>query len=164
MKKTITLLFILLFSFGFSQKTIPEVLQKYNKNTVPYITVSDLKNTKGIVLLDAREQKEYNVSHLEKAVCVGHTKFNSKTFEAQYPNKATAIVVYCSIGVRSEQIGEKLIKMGYTNVQNLYGGIFEWKNQNNNVVDSNNKITDSIHVYSKEWSKYLTKGTKTYKK
>jgi rhodanese-related sulfurtransferase len=162
MKKIITFLFVLGFGFGFSQKTIPEVLQRYNKNTVPYITVNELKNRKGIVLLDAREQKEYDVSHLEKAIYVGHTKFNSKSFEKQFPNKQSKIVVYCSLGVRSEQIGEKLINLGYTNVENLYGGIFEWKNQDNLVVDNNNETTESVHAFSKEWGKYLTKGTKIY--
>jgi len=33
--------------------------------------------------------------------------------------------VYCSLGIRSEVIAKKLKKAGYTNVFNLYGGIFE---------------------------------------
>ncbi|NJM80109.1 MAG: rhodanese-like domain-containing protein [Flavobacterium sp.] len=147
-----------------SQNTIPEVLKKYNKNDVPYISVEELKVTKNILLLDTREPYEYKVSHLDNAVCVGHTKFDSKAFLAQYPNKEAKIVVYCSIGVRSEQIGEKLIKLGYKNVQNLYGGIFEWKNKNNAVVDENSKETDKVHAYSKEWGIYLTNGIKIYKK
>ena len=147
-----------------SQSTIPEVLKKYNKNTVQYITVEELKATKNVLLLDTREPYEYIVSHLDNAVCVGHTKFNSKEFVTQFPNKESEIVVYCSIGVRSEQIGEKLLKLGYKNVKNLYGGIFEWKNKDNIVVDEKNKETDKVHAYSKEWGIYLTKGIKIYNK
>jgi len=43
----------------------------------------------------------------------------------------------------------KNVKAGYTNVSNLYGGIFEWVNQGNNVVDDNNRITPKVHAYGK---------------
>ena len=71
-------------------------------------------------------------------------------------------LVYCSIGVRSENIGEKLQQLGYTNVYNLYGGIFEYKNEGGTVYNLQNKPTDSVHTYNKKWSKYLTKGNKVY--
>ena len=45
-------------------------------------------------------------------------------------DKNTPIVVYCSVGYRSEKIGEKLRKAGYTNVTNLFGGLFTWANEN----------------------------------
>jgi rhodanese-related sulfurtransferase len=44
---------------------------------------------------------------------VGFNYFNSKKVEAAVKDKNTNIIVYCSIGVRSEQIGEKLKKLGY---------------------------------------------------
>jgi len=70
--------------------------------------------------------------------------------------------VYCSLGVRSEDIAEQLRDSGYTNVYNLYGGIFEWKNKNFNIYNTNNELTENIHAFSKQWSKWLTKGEKTY--
>jgi rhodanese-related sulfurtransferase len=66
-------------------------------------------------------------------------------------DKNTPIVVYCSIGVRSEKIGE-LIKVRIQNVYNLYGGIFEYKNEEEKVVNNQNKVTDSVHTYNKRWS------------
>jgi len=72
--------------------------------------------------------------------------------------KDTPIVVYCSIGYRSEKIGEKIQKLGFTKVYNLYGSIFEWVNQDNPVVDSNNKPTDKVHTYNKKWSKWVQDG------
>ncbi len=59
-------------------------------------------------------------------------------------------------------IANKLKKVGYTNVQNLYGGIFEWKNNHLPVVNAVGKPTDSIHAYSKQWGKYLQNGIKVY--
>ena len=111
--------------------------------------------------MDAREADEYNVSHLAKAKLVGYNNFNIDSLNVK--DKNTPIVVYCSVGYRSGKIAEKLIEKGYTNVQNLYGGIFEWKNEGNNVVDKNG-TTNDVHPYSKSWGIWLKKGNKVYKK
>lgn len=144
-----------------AQNTIPQVLKKMNKQSVPYIKVSELKNKK-YVLLDTREANEYKVSHIPNSIFVGFEHFKNQNLPLSVNDKNTPIVVYCSIGVRSEQIGEKLLKLGYKNVYNLYGGIFEYKNLGGKVVNSNNKETDSIHAFNKKWSIYLKKGIKVY--
>ena len=152
-----------LFSVALSaQNSIPQVLKKFNQETVPYIKVKDLKDKKNLVFLDAREPKEFNVSHIRNAIPVGFDHFKSNTITATVKDKSATIIVYCSIGVRSEKIGEKLLKMGYKNVYNLYGGIFEYKNHGGKVVNNHNKVTDSVHAYNKSWSIYLTKGIKVY--
>ena len=160
------LLFLFLFStlFCFAQNTIPEILKKYNKNTVAYIYVGDISENKHYTLLDAREPNEFRVSHIENAINIGYDKFDSKKFVKDFPNKNENIVVYCSIGIRSETTGEKIKKLGYKNVQNLYGGIFDWKNKGKKVVDSGGLETDKIHTFDKNWSKYLKKGEKVYEK
>ena len=123
-------------------------------------SLNTIKND--VVLLDAREQNEYDVSHLKNAVFVGYDSFNLKKTLKKLPNKNTKIVVYCSLGIRSEEIAEKLKKVGYTNVLNLYGGIFEWKNNNYNVFSSEGKATEKVHTFSVEWKKWLLKGEKIY--
>ncbi|WP_299105311.1 rhodanese-like domain-containing protein [uncultured Tenacibaculum sp.] len=159
-----TVFFLLLISFSsFSQENLKQLLEKYNTESVPYISVTDLQKEKNVVLLDAREPKEFEVSHLKNSICVGYDFFNiEKTLKKLPKNKNTKIIVYCSIGIRSEDIAEKLQKEGYTNVFNLYGGIFEWKNQNNTVVNNQNIPTEKIHTFNKEWSKWLHKGEKIY--
>ncbi|TDD95547.1 rhodanese-like domain-containing protein [Flavobacterium cellulosilyticum] len=162
MRYYITTIAIILTTWCFSQNTIPKVLEKFNNKSVPYISVELLQSKENIVLLDAREIKEFNVSHIENAINVGFDKFNSKKVTSILKDKKDTIVVYCSIGVRSEKIGEKLLKLGYKNVFNLYGGIFEWKNKGGKVVTNQNIKTDKIHTFNKEWSVYLKKGTKVY--
>jgi rhodanese-related sulfurtransferase len=162
MKFTLALILFFATTFCFSQNTIPKVLEKLNKKTVPYITVGELKSNSEYVLLDTRETKEFKVSHIKNAINVGFDKFDGKKIATIVPDKNTTIVVYCSIGVRSEIIGEKLKKLGYKNVLNLYGGIFEWKNSACKTLNSKNIETDSIHTFNKEWSKYLKKGVKIY--
>ncbi len=162
MKINLFFILFLIIINCFSQKSIPDVLEKFNDNSVNYISVNELKNKKEIILLDAREESEFNISHIKNAQFVGFENFNQKNFKKKLLNFNATIVVYCSLGIRSEKIGKKLLKMGYKNVYNLYGGIFEWKNQDLPVFDSNNKETENIHAYSKEWSQYLTKGKKVY--
>ncbi len=163
MKQIIIYIFICFSISGFSQKSLSEVLDKYNKESIPYITAKDLfKKEKEIILLDAREASEFEVSHLKNAIFVGYDNFNLKKTIKKIDNKQQTIIVYCSLGIRSEDIAEKLKKAGYTNIYNLYGGIFEWKNNNFPVYNSKEKETDSIHTFNQEWSKWLKKGIKTY--
>jgi len=147
----------------FSQSDLEQLLHKYNEETIPYISVQDLyKKRKDVILLDARRRREYNTSHIKDALFVGYKTFSLEETKYKLPNKNAEIVVYCSLGVRSEDIAEQLKKNGYTNVKNLYGGIFEWKNNNYKVVNSQEKETNKVHAYNQQWGKWLTKGEKIY--
>ena len=67
-------------------------------------------------------------------------------------------MIFVFDGIRSEDIAIKLKKEGYKNVKNLFGGIFEWKNNNLKIYNQKNQTTDSIHAFSKKWSKWLKNG------
>ena len=150
----------------FSQTTIESVLNKYNDKSVPYIFAESLKKrAREALILDSREKKEFEVSHLRNAQYIGFKEFDSLVLEKfssdLSADKNRLIVIYCSIGVRSEIIGKKLIKHGFTNVYNLYGGLFEWVNKGGSVFH-NGIQTQKVHAYSKKWSRYLAKGIKIY--
>lgn len=130
------------------------------KHDVKEMTVPQAEVKSNVLFIDAREKKEFDVSHIKNAVFVGYEDFNISRLGAV--PKGNEIIVYCSIGKRSENITEKLMKAGYTNVSNLYGGIFEWVNQGNQVVDINNKNTDKVHAYGRLWGQWLDKGEKVY--
>lgn len=155
-------LYILFSTSIFAQTPIDKLLSKFNKKNIPYVTIEEFKKLKHPILLDTREEKEFDISHIQNAYNVGYDNFNTKSVKQKYSNLNDTIVVYCSVGIRSETIGTKLKKLGYKNVYNLYGGIFEWKNNKQLVVDNNQEITDNVHVFSKEWSEYLIKGKKVY--
>lgn len=162
-----TILCILLIpSFIMAQKDFKKVLKKYNDESIPYITVQELQeelnDNKFIFILDARQIKEYQISHLGNAIYVGFKDFDIEVTKDRLPEKNKLIIVYCSIGVRSEKIAKKLKDAGYKNVKNLYGGIFEWKNNGFTVYNLQSQPTDSVHTYSKKWSNYLQQGIKVY--
>ena len=159
-------MYISLFFIGTSsvlgQKDIGDTLKKWNNESVPYVHVEKRATIENSILLDTRAKHEFDVSHLKNALWVGHEAFRSGAVLMKIADKNAPIVVYCSIGVRSEDIGEKLMAMGYTNVTNLYGGIFEWKNKGNAVFDAEGNETEKVHAFDKVWGKLLTKGEKVY--
>lgn len=128
-------------------------------HTVRELSVEEAATKTNAVFLDAREPKEYEVSHIQGSVHVGYDHFNLQ----QLPRlpKDTPIIVYCSVGYRSEKISEQLLQAGYTNVANLYGGIFEWVNQNQPIVNQQGP-TQQVHAYNRSWGVWLKKGQKVY--
>ena len=160
-----TLFFLLISSFSHTQQTLPELLETNNTKSVAYISVETLAltGTKAIIL-DAREPREYTISHIKDAICVGYDNFDLGSVTSRIPDKTQTIVVYCSLGIRSEDIAERLKIAGYKNVTNLYGGIFEWKNKDFKLYNSRGNTTDSIHTFSEEWGKWLKKGIKVFPK
>ncbi|TGE24699.1 rhodanese-like domain-containing protein [Hymenobacter aquaticus] len=112
-----------------------------------------------VLLLDTRTPAEYAVSHLREARFVDFDHYKQATF-ADLP-RTQEIVVYCSVGARSEQVGERLRALGFKQVYNLYGGIFQWVNQGLPVYNAQG-ITENVHPYSALWSPWLSRGNKVY--
>ncbi|HNP18119.1 MAG TPA: rhodanese-like domain-containing protein [Fulvivirga sp.] len=159
-----SVLFTLLFSMCMGQTDFNSRVNSIISGNIPLIHQDSLStmlsSNRQPVLIDARSIEEYEVSHIKGAKFVDYDSFSPDMVNGI--DKDEEVVVYCSIGYRSEKIGEKLKEMGYTNVLNLYGGIFDWKNNGHEVVDGQNVVTDSVHTYNKNWSKWLYKGIKVY--
>ena len=150
-------------SISFGQSDFDRKLQSLYKNTVPLIRsdalLSEISKS-DVIILDTRSAVEFEVSHLSGALLLNYDSF--KPEDVKNVNKNARIVVYCSVGYRSERIGEQLIKLGFKDVSNLYGGIFDWINNGNSIVNTAGISTDSVHTYSMEWSKWVKKGIKVY--
>ena len=131
-------------------------------DSVPAISVQKLSSNKDeFIILDAREPEEYEVSRLPGAVHVGFEDFNIEDLP-DIP-KERPIVVYCSVGYRSEKIGERLTGAGFSNVRNLYGGIFEWVNQGQTVVNDDGAVS-KLHPYNMFWGTWITSDSVTVTK
>lgn len=166
-KPWISAYIMVLLSFSFTaspgqitSSSYKALLKTLYKNTVPLISCDDAAKMKSVQFLDTREREEFNVSHIPNARWVGYDDFSLDKMKGI--DKSTPLVVYCSVGVRSEQIGKQLLDAGYTNVQNLYGSLFEWVNQGKPIVDDKGKPTNKVHAYSRTWGIWLRKGEKVY--
>jgi len=130
-------------------------------HSVPEIGVQQAAREKAnFIFLDAREPKEFAVSHIQGSIPVGYDHFDVQRV-ADLP-KDQAIVVYCSVGYRSEKVSEKLLKAGFTNVSNMYGGFFEWVNEGLPIVDDKG-ATENVHAFDRSWGVWLRKGKRVYR-
>ncbi len=111
------------------------------------------------LLLDVREEAEYQVSHLRGAVRVDPSEA-----EPELPagvDQDTTIVAYCSVGYRSTALVESLTQRGFTNVKNLDGSIFEWANRGLPVVRDGQEVRQ-VHPYDRKWGRLLNEDLRTY--
>ncbi|HME06040.1 MAG TPA: rhodanese-like domain-containing protein [Bryobacteraceae bacterium] len=74
-----------------------------------------------MVLVDVREDNEWNAGHASGAVHLGKGIIE-RDIEAAIPDPATPLVLYCGGGYRSALAADVLQKMGYMNVASLDGG------------------------------------------
>ncbi|MCB0698410.1 MAG: rhodanese-like domain-containing protein [Chitinophagaceae bacterium] len=126
---------------------------------VEEVDVEEASKLNDVVYLDAREKEEYDVSHIKDAIWVGYKDYDSSRV-SNIP-KDKKIIVYCSVGKRSEDITRKMMQSGYTDIDNLYGGIFEWINRGKKVYNDSG-LTTKIHAYNKTWGVWVRKGEKVY--
>lgn len=174
--KFIALIFIC-FKSAFCQVTNPQETPsgrtldpKFDKRisklidfSVPILTVEEFaKQQNDFLVFDTREEEEFEVSHIPGAKYLGYDDFDPIRLEGV--KKDQKIVLYCSVGYRSEKIGNKLQEMGFTKVYNLYGSIFEWVNQERPVVDKNGQPTKKVHTFNWFWGKWVDekKAEKTH--
>ncbi|MBL4821350.1 MAG: rhodanese-like domain-containing protein [Gammaproteobacteria bacterium] len=109
------------------------------------------------VIIDVREEEEFQVSHLEQAL-------NIKTgIEAaqQIPDKNAEIIVYCSVGYRSANVAAQLESLGYTKVRNLRHSIFEWANKGYPMSNAGGD-TAKAHPFNRAWGKLLNQNLHQY--
>ena len=76
------------------------------------------------IILDTREQNEFDGGHIPGAILIPYTEIENKA-EEMMPDKDKLILVYCRSGRRSKIAAKSLAKLGYTNVKE-FGGIIDW--------------------------------------
>ena len=165
MKQALFIVFSLIGIFVLGQNEIdPDykamLEKKYHFPTISQDSAQGLLNNDAVYFLDTREKGEYNVSHLTGALYTGYDNFSWSALKGIDTNET--IIVYCSIGVRSQNIAEKLAEKGYHNVYNLYGGIFLWADQGRPMKDKTGKTTKKVHAYNKFWGRWIQKAPKVY--
>ncbi len=121
----------------------------------PEVLAAELQGSNPPLLLDARTPEEYAVSHLRNAQLANPATFDID--ELYDVDRDRAIVVYCSVGYRSQSIVERMRDHGFTNVRDLNGGLFLWYNQGRAVYRGSTPV-DQIHPYNGFWSLFITRG------
>ena len=99
-----------------------------NENSYQQITQAEAKemmDTQEVVILDVREQHEYDSGHIPGAVLLPVGTITEDTAAAVIDELDTVVLVYCRSGNRSKTASQALADLGYTNVYE-FGGINDW--------------------------------------
>jgi rhodanese-related sulfurtransferase len=77
------------------------------------------------LIIDAREEREYLLGHIEGAIHLHRNTLESKVPEI-VPKLDTPIVIYCAVGTSCASAVEALRRLGYQKVFSLEGGLQSW--------------------------------------
>ena len=99
-----------------------------SENTFQQISATEAKEimegNESFILLDVREQEEFEEGHIEGAVLMPVNQITELAPDI-IPDKGTLILVYCRSGRRSVEASQQLVDLGYTRVVE-FGGIIDW--------------------------------------
>ena len=116
---------------GCTQKTNTEQTEATQVNIGTYYQIPQdeakriMDEESDYIIVDAREQSEYDEGHIKGAIVIPYTEIEQKA-EEMLPDKEQLILVYCRSGRRSKIAAQSLANMGYTNVKE-FGGIIDWQ-------------------------------------
>jgi rhodanese-related sulfurtransferase len=87
-------------------------------------TAAALREQPDVMILDVREQDEWDAGRIPGAVFMPMGEVQNRLSEI--PTDKT-VIVQCRSGNRSSQVTDFLVKQGFTNVHNMSGGINAWQ-------------------------------------
>ena len=100
------------------------------KSRIREVTVEEtrerMQSSNRVLLIDTREDNEWLAGRAAGSIHLGKGIIE-RDIEAQVPDKATELILYCGGGFRSALAADVLQQMGYTNVFSMAGGWKAWK-------------------------------------
>ncbi len=107
-----------------------QALVKDAKTRIKEMDVDQLKALQSsgdkFLLIDVREGNEWTAGHASGAIHLSKGVIE-RDIESKVPQKDVKMVLYCGGGSRSALAADSLMKMGYSNVFSLAGGIGAYK-------------------------------------
>lgn len=106
-------------------KIVDDARTRIRETTVEVVK-SRLERGEKFILVDVREESEYQRDHIPGAIHMGKGVIE-RDIEQKVPDANAELVLYCGGGFRSALAADNLRKMGYTNVISMDGGIRGWR-------------------------------------
>ena len=85
----------------------------------------EMMDTQDVIILDVREQDEYDSGHIPGAVLLPVGSIDEDTAAEVISEKNSIVLVYCRSGNRSKTASSALAELGYTNIYE-FGGLNTW--------------------------------------
>lgn len=105
---------------------VDQVTSKMN----PVVINQQVENGE-IVLLDVREDSEWNEGHIKGSLHIALGNLNIET--TKDISKDTPLYIYCRSGRRAGEAEIKLKELGFNNAEKL-GGIIEWQEKGGGLI------------------------------
>lgn len=120
MKRMTPLLLSILLLAGCGGNTADGAYQQ-----ITQVDAKEMMDTQEVIILDVREQAEYDSGHIPGAVLLPVGTIDETTAAEVIPEKDSTVLVYCRSGNRSKTASSTLAELGYTNIYE-FGGINTW--------------------------------------
>jgi rhodanese-related sulfurtransferase len=108
----------------------------------------EIIRSKNPQILDVRTAGEFQNSHLKNSLQADWMNKDQFADRTQYLDKNKPLLVYCTSGSRSAAAAKWLLGNGFTDVQNLKGGLTSWKLEGKPVEATVSKLQLSIENYN----------------
>ena len=120
MKRIYSLIFALAFLAGCGKSAPAGSYRQISQEEA-----KQMMDTRDVVVLDVREQEEFDSGHIPGALLLPVGSITEATASAVLPEKDAVVLVYCRSGNRSKTASQALADLGYTEVFE-FGGINTW--------------------------------------
>lgn len=151
------LLLVLVFSTNFLSAQNTNLYDFINKNISfknDTIGVLNAKIQNDVLWIDARSYSEYSKGSIANSININAVHPILTELNSFAKNKN--IIVVSNFGYRGDILANELKKNGFTQVKVLYGGLIDWVNQQNGLVNDKDATSYLIHLGEKENAVYLT--------
>ncbi len=109
-------------------------MEQYSRQEIPIIEAAALiQSDSPPLLIDCREQHEYDFCHIEGAVLIPLSSFTGRA-EALLHHADQQALIYCHHGVRSLHAVQYLAQQGFENTLSVEGGIDLWSLQIDSAI------------------------------
>lgn len=125
MKRILPLFFLLLLLLTGCGGTASNTSSESDYQQISQEEAKEMMDTQDVIILDVREQDEYDSGHIPGAILLPVGTIDEETAAEVIPEKDSTVLVYCRSGNRSKTASSALAELGYTNIYE-FGGINTW--------------------------------------
>ena len=125
MKRILPLFLLLLLLLTGCGGTTSNASSESSYQQISQEEAKEMMDAQEVIILDVREQDEYDSGHIPGAVLLPVGTIDEETAAEVIPEKDSTVLVYCRSGNRSKTASSALAELGYTNIYE-FGGINTW--------------------------------------